>query len=185
MKKKVTFLNLLITAAMVSISYLIMKYHDTMGFQAAMKFLFNPDTDMALPSFWQDNRMMIIGCLMVALFLYYSSIWISYKNFIQIQRDSHEQSGKPSLSALQASYHYQQDQTRCVVTWLIDLCSRGALSLHYRNGSRPWSVSRGTNQKMSGSDQELVEILFQEKPNVSLRASFSDTSQTSHRRGVF
>ena len=59
MKKNAFLKNILITAAMVSIYYLIMKYHDTEAFQTAMKCLFNPDADMALPSLWQDNRMMI------------------------------------------------------------------------------------------------------------------------------
>ena len=123
--------SMLITAVMVCVSYVVLKYNDTEAFQAAMKFLFNPDAGMALPIFWQDNRMVIIGCIVGVLFFYYNPILFTYKKFIQIHRDSPERSDKPSIPALQASYHYQQDQTRCAVTWLIDLCCRGVLSLHY------------------------------------------------------
>ncbi len=139
-----------------------------------MESLFNPDAGINVPSFWQSNRMLILGGLVVALFFYYQSIWDAYKHLIRIYRDSVEISRKPAMSPLQASYHYQQDKTRCVLTWLIELCRQGALSLSYKKGVNPWSVRRVSVSGLNKHDQTLVEILFQEDNRVHLKASFSE-----------
>ncbi len=138
MEKKLKHLNKLIIAAIIVGLYFLNKYQHTGAIQSTMESLFNPDADISMPSFWQDYRMLIMGGLVAALFVYYKPIWDAYKHLIQIYRESLESSRKPPLSPLQASYHYQQDQTRCVLTWLIDLCCQGALSLRYKKGFYPW-----------------------------------------------
>lgn len=174
MKMKTGLQNILITAAMVSIVTLVLKYHDTAVFQSAMTFLFNPDASIALPAFWHDNRLVITGCLMTALFVYYNPTWFSYQNLIQLYRSSPESNQKPPLTAPQASYFYRQDQTLCLVSLFMVFLHRGVLALHYRKGKHPWSISRGPNHKKSSSDQQLVDILFQHNDRVRLQASFSD-----------
>jgi hypothetical protein len=174
MIKKRNYQGKLIVVVMVLVHFLTLKYHNTDAFQASMKFLFNPDASLALPIYWQENRMLFLGALVVALFLCYLPVWSSYKNLIQIYRHSPEKKSKPSLSALQGSYFYRQNKTMCLLTWLIDLCRRNALSLHYEKGVYPWSVSRVPRSKGSLFEQQLLDILFQEKDQIPLKASFSD-----------
>jgi len=171
---KLKHLNKLIIAAIIVGLYFVNKYQHTGEIQSTMESLFNLDADISMPSFWQDYRMLIMGGLVAALFVYYKPIWDAYKRLIQIYRESLESSQKPSVSPLQASYHYQQDQTRCVLTWLIDLCRQGALSLRYKKGFYPWSVRRGSISGLNDLDQQLFEILFQEGNRVHLKASFSE-----------
>ncbi len=173
MEKKAKYRNKLIVAAIIFGLYLINKYQHTEAFQSTMNSLFNLDVGVAVPPFWQNNRMLSLGVLIVALSFYYKPIWYAYKHLIQTYRNSLESSHKPPLSPLQACYFYQQDQIRCVVTWLIDLCRQGALSLYYKKGFYPWSISRGSISGLNDLDQHLVEILFQEGNRVHLKASFS------------
>ncbi len=51
MKKQTGFKKLFPVSVMALVFYLIMKYQDTEVFQNTMRFLFNPDTSLALPAF--------------------------------------------------------------------------------------------------------------------------------------
>jgi hypothetical protein len=154
--------------------YLITVYQDTAGFQATMGFLFNPEKDIALPLFWQKNRMWLLGAVLLLLAVSYLPTWNSYKDLIQIYRNSPEKKSKPSISPLQASYLYQQDKVTAMTSWLIGQCCLGCLSLRYRKGIAPWSFRRGKSESADGRDKKLIDILFQNDEIVHLKPSFSD-----------
>jgi len=139
-----------------------------------MKFLFNPDEDLALPLFWQENRMVLLGGLVIALLAYCKPTWNSYKNLIQIYRESGVNSRKPAISPLVASYIYNQGKVTCMTAWLVDLCCRRALSLRYRKKLHPWSLRRKRGSKVDDTNKELLNILFRNSDIVQLKASFSD-----------
>ena len=173
MQKKTGY-NILITAVFGLFLYLVYTYQDTDAFQSAMKFLFNPDNSIALPSIWQKNRMFVWGCLVAVLFIYYTPTWQVYRSLIRTYRASHVIAKKPPLNLLQASYMYRQDKALTMVTWLIDLCSRGVLLLHFNKGVHPWSITQTEHSTKNIEDQRLVDILFQDKKQINLKAVFHD-----------
>ncbi len=154
--------------------YLVLKYHDTSGFQSAMKFLFNPDSRLALPQYWQDKRMMMIAGLLLLLLLYYKRTWCNYFKLSQIYRGSEPKVEKPPLSALQASYFFHQDKVRYLLTWLIDSCKRGLISLHYSKGPAPWSIELEADTHSSQIDRQQLNAVFKKDAIVPLKAWMSD-----------
>lgn len=158
------------------IFYLILIYHDTALFQSTLKFLFNPDKNIALPEFFQDYRMIIIGTLFLVLVFFYKSIWISYKLLIKTYRESPENPRKPALSIHQLTYLYSPDKGRSFLVWIIELCQQGVLSIYFKKGDfHPWSIKREKNEnKLSEFDQQLVSDLFEERDILPLMPSLSN-----------
>ena len=124
MKKQSGFRKLAAPLILITIFLLIMKYQDTSAFQNAMKFLFNPDKDMALPDFWQSNRLSFLATATLVLLFYYKPVWLTYRDLTRIYRSAPGEQNKPDLPVLQAGYFYHQDQTTSMVVFLIDLCRR-------------------------------------------------------------
>ena len=126
--------------------------------------------------------MLIMGGLIVALCVYYKPVWLSYKHLIQIHRDSFERSRKPNLLPSQPSYHYQQDKTRYVLTWFIELCGQRALFLRRKKGFYPWSVCRGSASAQNDlAQQEDLPCAWGSTP-ISLKALFIMPDK-QHRNG--
>ncbi len=174
-KIKGRFTNILIPVLMGLFFYAVLKYQDTIFFQSVMAFLFTPDADLALPPFWQENRMVILGGLVSLVFILYRKTWLTYRQLTQLYSTSPAWGKRPSvLSALQASYLYRQDQTLCLVTWFVDLCRRGLLSLTYTKGINPWTVGRGTAKVQGLPEQDLIETLFQNRESICLQAILSE-----------
>lgn len=177
MKQKGKIANVLIPAAMLTIVYLIYKYQDTDAFQNTMGFLFNPDARYALPAFWQENRMLFLAIPLVVAFIWYKSTWGSYRNLIHIYRDSPAVTNHPEISALQASYLFQQEQVSCLTTWLLEMCNKGAVSIRYDKGYTPWSLQKGFNENIDPQDKELLAILFRNNNTYVLRPPLSNPIQ--------
>jgi len=177
MKNEHPFKKILTLAIMLSAFYFVMKYQDTDSFQNAMKFLIDPDADMALPLFWQNNRMLFFGIAILIVLYYYKPVWLTYRSLIGVYRKGSEQQKEPDVSVLQGSYFYQQDKTVSLMTFLIDLCRRGVLILSYAGRKQLWSISRvsGTMEgKMESSEIEIVDKLFQNRKKIKMKASLSD-----------
>ncbi len=166
--------NFLFPAILGLSFFAVLKYQDTAFFQAVMDFLFNPNAELALPPFWQENRVLLMGALLLFLAVYYRPVWLSYKNLIWIYRESPETDEKPSQPVLQSSYLYRQDQVLCLAAWIMDLCVRGALTLVYKKSANPWSVGRGTVRELEPFERQLIDTLFRNGETVCLKASFSD-----------
>ena len=154
--------------------FAVLRYQDTAFFQSMMDFLFNPDAGLALPPIWQDNRVLVMGGILIFLVVLYRPVWLSYKHLIRIYSESPETSEKPPQSAIQASYLYRQDKVLCLAAWIMDLCMKGALTLSYKNGANPWSVDRGTVRDLEPFENQLIDTLFRNGETVCLKASFSD-----------
>ena len=154
--------------------FLVMKYHDEPGFQAALKFLLEPDSSRALPPLWHEYRMVAMGGLLLALVAYYSPAWRAYRSLAQLHRETRPVYQEPPLSPLHASFVYRQDLTTCVVAWLAALCHNGALLLHHKAGARPWAVTRGASHDLDPEDQDLLGVLFRTDERVELRAVVSE-----------
>jgi hypothetical protein len=154
--------------------FAVMKYQDTAIFQSIMDFLFNPDAGLALPPIWQENRMLFMGGALLFLVMYYRPIWLSYKQLIRIYRESPETDEKPSQPILQSSYLYRQDKVLCLAAWVMDLCTRGTLTLSHTKGANPWSIGRGPARDLKPFDLQLVDTLFRNGETVRLKTSFSD-----------
>ena len=164
MKKTLTVFIFIFTIIMVH------KHHDSELFQTILKSLFNPGPDFAMPQFWQDYRMYIIAVLLLLLIIYYRSVWSSVRKITKIYKESHIYSHKPQLSILQASFLYSQDQTKCFMVWLIDLCQRGILTLHFnKKNYYQWSAEKSTSEESLDSFyQKLVLTLFKENKTLSI-----------------
>ncbi len=166
--------NFLFPAIIGLFFFAVLKYQDTAFFQSMMDFLFNPNADLALPPFWQENRVLFMGGALLFLVMYYRPIWLSYKQLIRIYRESPETDEKPSEPILQSSYLYRQDKVLCLAAWVMDLCTRGALTLTHTKGANPWSIGRGTARDLKPFENQLIDNLFQNGESVCLKASFSD-----------
>lgn len=177
MKQKGKITNFLITAAMLTIVSLIYRYQDTDVFQNAMGFLFNPDAKYALPAFWQENRMLFLAVPLVVAIIWYKSTWASYRNLIHIYRESPTVTNQPGISALQASYLFQQEQVSCLTTWILEMCIKGATSIRYDKGYAPWSLQKGLNENIEPQDKELLAILFRNNDSYVLRPPLSNPIQ--------
>ncbi len=173
-RKKGSFASFLIPALMGLFLFVVLKYQDTKFFQSAMDFLFNPDAALALPPFWQKNRMGLTGCLILILVVYYRPTWQRYRKLIGLYRNNSKRKKKPDLPVVQASYLYRQDKALCLVTWLMDLCTRGLLILDYKKGNNPWSLGRGSHHSRTAFEQQLIDTLLQHGEPIRLQAILSE-----------
>jgi len=174
MKKGGNLSNFLFPVMIGLFFFAVLKYQDTAIFQSMMNFLFNPDAGLALPPFWQENRVLLMGGLLLFLVVLYRPVWLSYGRLVQIYRESPETNEKPPQPVTQASYLYRQDQVLCLAAWIMDLCVKGALTLGYKKGANSWSVDRGTVHDLEPVDLQLIDTLFRNRESVRLKASFSD-----------
>jgi hypothetical protein len=174
MKNKLRPSRLLIPLAFALFFYLINRYQDTVAFQSVMAFLFNPEKGLALPLFWQNNRMIFLGGMAALAAASYQPTWKLYINLIDIYRKSPEKNSKPRIVPLQAAYLYQQNKVASMTAWLIGQCCLGTLALRYRKGTAPWSFRKAKPCKTGSEDKELLSMLFQADDILNLKPSFSD-----------
>ncbi len=166
--------NFWFTAAMVVFVVLVLKYQDTDLFQSCMKFLFNPDNSIALPPFWQEYRLLIMGLLFLALLVYYRPLYGSCRDLVALYKNSPADDLRPELSVIEAAWLYRRSKAQCLVAWIIEHCSRGALLLEYRKGMNPWYLRRGPTPPVEAVDQQRIEALFQNGESLRLYAPLSE-----------
>lgn len=167
--KKNAVTNLLTITLMVTAAYLLLKYQDSESFQGFMNFLFNPDSRFALTPFWQQHRLLILVGVVAMLLIYYQSTFANYSRFAQLYAETRPNSGKPSITPLKAAYIYRQDRNVLAV-WLLEMCRRNALILHYQKALYPWSISRGPGIAEERIDRELVDEMFTHDRLVTIKA---------------
>lgn len=158
---------------MGTIVYLVTKYQDTAGFQGFMKFLFNPDSGFAPPQFWKKYRSLIFWGIVVALLLYYRSTLANYTRIAKLYTATRQNSGKPSVPPLTATYIWRQGQN-VLAAWLMDMFRQKALILHNRKGSNPWSISKGPKTPEKKMDSDLVDEMFTDETIVTLYAPLGE-----------
>lgn len=152
--------NFIQGAVLLAIAYFIFIYNDTDEFQSIMKFIFGSASYSPTENWVEDRELFLSGIIILLLF-YYQSVWRSYGKLIEVYRNSPLTSTKPSLSAQQASYLYLQNNSLNLSTWLVELCLSGVLTLHYKKGVDPWSISRNSwKLPASESDKKLLDIMF-------------------------
>jgi len=183
------------TASIVLGIYLVHKYQDTPGMKRAMKFLFNPGPEHALPQPWQDARVwVLVGVLLLLVFVYRRTLRM-YREAAHTFGESEEVQSKPPLSVVHAGYYFQQESSRCLLAWIIDMCDRGALSLHYAKGAYPWAIRRDAGAGVNEIEQQRIDGLFSDgdpvlvkpwmsNPNPVLRSLANDIyTETQHETG--
>lgn len=154
--------------------YLVLRYHDREGFQAALKLLFDPGPEWAPPPVWQAWRLPA-GALLIALVaVRYGAVWSGYREAVRLHRSAWETSQAPAASPVLAAYVYRQDPVACFVAWLVLRCREGALALRHTDGARPWTLVRGAQPARSAPDRTVVDTLFRSSDSVEVRAILSD-----------
>jgi hypothetical protein len=172
MKKRI-FLVLI-----VLVIYGLSFFDDTEEFQQtiiAFVRLIQSAQGFALPPLWLENRMFAWGVTVVVLLWHYRSVWASYRSLFSAYKSRTSIAQKPALSLQQANYLYLQNRVPSLVVWLIQLCEAGVLTLHYKKGINPWSISRNSTEQPSPEfDRQLLNDLFLSKDKLVIKASISD-----------
>ena len=184
MKKKDHFSNFLVIAVFSLFIYTVFTYQDTDTFQSIMKFLFDPGAEYTLPSYWQNNRMLLLGAFIFMLILYTIPTFRTFKKAIQLYKNSSGTETKPAVPVLQACYFYQQDKVSCMTTWLVDMCSKGMISLQYNisvDPSERWAVHKEKDHNIDYKDKEVIDILFRENNTVKMKAFIHDPDPNIER----
>ncbi len=170
MKNKTRLLNNLILGGMGLLVYLILKYQDTTEFKDVMRFLLSPKSEQALPQIWQDYRILVIVGVFLLVLFYYKSVFLGYLRFSKILQGSVVLDVRPKIPLMQAAYYFQQDKTRCLLAWIMELCDQGGLTLHYVKGAYPWALGFDGAAKISSVDRERIKALFTGGDSVMLKA---------------
>lgn len=125
--------------------------------------------------FWHENRMLILGGLIILLILFYKSSWVSYGKMLRLYRGRYFPETKPPLTPPQASYLLSQDGASSFLAWLIQACQSGALKLQYKkNRPTPWYISRNKTETPDASlDNELLDALFSDETRINIEGAFS------------
>ena len=82
--------------------------------------------------FWHENRMLILGALIILLILFYKSVWISYGKILKLYRGRYFPETKPPLTAPQAGYISSPHGISSFMAWLIQACQSGVLKIYYK-----------------------------------------------------
>ena len=130
---------------------------------------------MILPEYWLQNRVLILGGIIILLIFYFYSALRNYKTLINLYKKTDISSVKPPISVQAANYVFLQNKSSCFTLWLIRCCQSGFITLHYEKGGAPWSISQNSGAvKASEQDKALLSQLFIRNNTLSLDSSFSD-----------
>ena len=167
--------NFLQGIILIIVAYLLISYADTEEFQAVMDALFAGNTPFFPDRYWFEERLSIIGMVVLLLILYYFPTWGSYRYLIKTYNNKSLITTRPALTTQQANYIYRQDKLATLKTWLLDCCQSGFLSLHYKKGANPWTIKRNPAKiPPFESEQKLINILFAGQDEKSIRDYYSE-----------